>query len=1082
MNKIRSVAILLSCALVADPTTAAAFAPSAEVLACPIKIPARYGNVMDSFGLRVSGFELKKATPSNPKLATRNSKPVVVLIQDLHGNAGVQRNIAEILKHLAMSHEQRTMSFLFRMFPHCSSLMAHCSFLPVFVEGAHGPFDVSVLRQVSQKSLQRQAIDHFLNEGKLNGSEIAAIESRFPLHLWGIDDKALYWKNLLAYTEASRHSPVPHPKHPAWQRYYAVAEERNIPLTLNALAHIDLLQKTPVPPSLVGLVAGGFHTEGITHLLKAHQVPYCVISPRVKILEDEHRYAQRLRTLAVQAKAHTMPGPAMAAITTIIFVATSFSAEAKEFLSRTSSSTGFQDLIPLPFLDLLRALYWELRNGPFISIPGSLLALLSLVGATLLLVMCNLASAEIQRLPSDLYSRRDRNDYNVMSWLFGIGSALLGAFGFNYMHSLGYPWSFVAVKGLITVFGIYGILHFDTPVKRLPHRTFQNVLSVLMSAMLLQGWTGLIAGSASVGWTPGVSAVALALVIAVIAYRHRSATIKKSLSRIWEKTKTFVRQPTNQRGLFLFIVGLMLLWISLQYNLIPHAKEFVETQFHGVHLPNIPGRDFWIYMMGPKVLFDEKQNPYGNQIYHDLWNQLVPRAHDEGSEPRLTSGNLMVDIAALLLDVPKPDPGKPEMFGYVASPFNLLLFYPLSKIPYVYAWNAWVAVGLLSLSAVVIFYSWKLFRNETRLNRAGHSLVLVASLVGLSWSVIHSLFYWGQIEPLYLVPLALGIALFSFYPKNTKTLLVASAAISFSIAVKIFPIIVLLFFGYKTLLDGLGRLGDRLLGRNPSRGKFFANPYNVMTVGVLAGTVLLFILTVFVAGWHIFPWWLHKGKSLLLSTMAYNDQRWIPTLHFFLMGVDAWIKGSLGHSLHIPYHEHLTYFYPEIAYGLLLLTLHRIRSRSLKDFLPEVSLLITLLPIVSMHWWDYYNLIMIIPWITTYFYSKEIQSRPLRWLTRFLWLGSIFFMNSAMSHVAHFLPYPYNPGVEHYFDHPEIPNALKALTGFPGVLMLFVAAYLVLTFKKNADSDAGTARSPMSTRPPHPNRAAGPSHLLHQAA
>src|SRR5258708_3030976 len=208
---IRAISCLLITALVGDPGLAAALLEG--VHSTSLAIPSRLGVVTETW------------RPTSPTA----SSPLVVLVQDLHANPGVQRNIAEILKSLAKTLQQKKGSTENR-------------FLTVFAEGAKGPFDVSILRNVPNAKVKAQAVQKFLGEAKLTGAEVAAIESPTPMHLWGVDEKDLYLKNLQAFYQASLKSPSPIVSNPTWGRYYAVAKQRNIPMALNALRAIGILR------------------------------------------------------------------------------------------------------------------------------------------------------------------------------------------------------------------------------------------------------------------------------------------------------------------------------------------------------------------------------------------------------------------------------------------------------------------------------------------------------------------------------------------------------------------------------------------------------------------------------------------------------------------------------------------------------------------------------------------------------------------------------------------------------------------------------------------------------------------------
>ncbi|MBI3292900.1 MAG: hypothetical protein HYZ73_08870, partial [Elusimicrobia bacterium] len=48
-------------------------------------------------------------------------------------------------------------------------------------------------------------------------------------------------------------------------------------------------------PELAIVVAGGFHTEGLTQLLKQHRLPFAVITPRISKMEGDHDYLEVFR-------------------------------------------------------------------------------------------------------------------------------------------------------------------------------------------------------------------------------------------------------------------------------------------------------------------------------------------------------------------------------------------------------------------------------------------------------------------------------------------------------------------------------------------------------------------------------------------------------------------------------------------------------------------------------------------------------------------------------------------------------------------------------------------------------------------
>ncbi len=82
---------------------------------------------------------------------------------------------------------------------------------------------------------------------------------------------------------------------PAHEHFYALAHQRDAALVRNTLALLaqNLGPETRAPspePRVAVLIAGGFHTPGITVALKAQHIAYAVITPRVEQARDSSRY------------------------------------------------------------------------------------------------------------------------------------------------------------------------------------------------------------------------------------------------------------------------------------------------------------------------------------------------------------------------------------------------------------------------------------------------------------------------------------------------------------------------------------------------------------------------------------------------------------------------------------------------------------------------------------------------------------------------------------------------------------------------------------------------------------------------
>jgi hypothetical protein len=317
-------------------------ARAAEQARPPFAVPPRFGVISDYW------------QPGDAEHPVRlNRDQVVVLIQDLHANVGVQKNIASILYRLRQLNTTRT--------------------LLVCVEGASGEGDVSLLR--SLPGPVRHAFEEMLlHRAYLTGAELAATESAAdiyqhgaviwnwftsffaksplpapvtlsPIHLWGVDDPDLYRKNWHAAKQVDKMSqqaltyvrptksllmegaaqPLKkqldlltkllmlrlqpdeykeylqgrhlNPKGPAAyeetvkaaEDYYKAADLRSSAMAKN------LLDKMGKYPGVTGLVTGGFHTREIAQILKQKKIAYAVVTPDVKVLDQDQAYKARLR-------------------------------------------------------------------------------------------------------------------------------------------------------------------------------------------------------------------------------------------------------------------------------------------------------------------------------------------------------------------------------------------------------------------------------------------------------------------------------------------------------------------------------------------------------------------------------------------------------------------------------------------------------------------------------------------------------------------------------------------------------------------------------------------------------------------
>jgi hypothetical protein len=308
----------------------------------PFAIPPRLGDITDYWRPAKAGKTIKL-----------DQEPLVVMIQDLHANVGVQKNIASILYRLNRVNKEKG--------------------LTVCVEGASGEGDVSLLRSLPGP-IRRGFEEMLLRKAYLTGAELAATETaadvyqqtnvlwkRFKsyfvksiepapvsiatIRLWGVDDPELYRKNWRAAKKVDKLSPQAlnytrntkaflleganpqlqkhlglltklimlrlqpdeykdylktrslNPGGPpvymetlaAAETYYQAADDRSIAMARN------VLQRMGKDPGIIALISGGFHTHEIAEIFKKKGISYAVVTPHVQVLDQDQAYKARLR-------------------------------------------------------------------------------------------------------------------------------------------------------------------------------------------------------------------------------------------------------------------------------------------------------------------------------------------------------------------------------------------------------------------------------------------------------------------------------------------------------------------------------------------------------------------------------------------------------------------------------------------------------------------------------------------------------------------------------------------------------------------------------------------------------------------
>ena len=102
--------------------------------------------------------------------------PLILHIQDVHGNLEAQKNMAEMMLALARDHGVQLAG----------------------LEGATGAFATDEFKPYPDQEAVKKVAAYFMKKDILGGPEYAALASEKPITLWGIEDPALYQANVKA--------------------------------------------------------------------------------------------------------------------------------------------------------------------------------------------------------------------------------------------------------------------------------------------------------------------------------------------------------------------------------------------------------------------------------------------------------------------------------------------------------------------------------------------------------------------------------------------------------------------------------------------------------------------------------------------------------------------------------------------------------------------------------------------------------------------------------------------------------------------------------------------------------------------
>lgn len=142
------------------PTGEARAQDAKTLLSTEIKLPARFGEVIDLF--------------------KGNLNKTVIHIRDAHCDYSAQNSISGIIGYFRDTYGVDL----------------------VALEGGSGDYDLSVFTDIKDVELREKVADYFVRQGEVSGAEFYAINNPEKVTLYGIEEPALYVENLKAYRDS----------------------------------------------------------------------------------------------------------------------------------------------------------------------------------------------------------------------------------------------------------------------------------------------------------------------------------------------------------------------------------------------------------------------------------------------------------------------------------------------------------------------------------------------------------------------------------------------------------------------------------------------------------------------------------------------------------------------------------------------------------------------------------------------------------------------------------------------------------------------------------------------------------------
>ncbi|MFH1877690.1 MAG: hypothetical protein ABH883_02675, partial [Candidatus Omnitrophota bacterium] len=145
-------------------------------------VPGAFGNDKEAFV--VPGYDVPLSLGEVKEFFRGTNGKTIIHLQDAHCNYFAQHSIAGIIRNLRDSYNVDL----------------------VFLEGGAGRYDLSVFDNIGSPEIREKVSDYFVTQGQLNGAEYYAANSAPGIELFGIEDAALYKKNLELYRYSVKYS------------------------------------------------------------------------------------------------------------------------------------------------------------------------------------------------------------------------------------------------------------------------------------------------------------------------------------------------------------------------------------------------------------------------------------------------------------------------------------------------------------------------------------------------------------------------------------------------------------------------------------------------------------------------------------------------------------------------------------------------------------------------------------------------------------------------------------------------------------------------------------------------------------